>query len=705
MAEHPHMNPELAAALDADDLERVEELWLGALEAPVIATDGLLELRRALWKKGHKAFAWTLLELLADTLEQRREWGAALAVLREIVRLSEKPGTELIVRLEKALVAARAGSPSLKQLLGRHQLRESRRPLEQLELIERWLDFDRGTIVEVIGQGVGTVVDANLELENIKVDLGGGRRPVSVPFGAAPRFLRRLPLGDFRRRAVEDPELLRRETLEAPGEALVGLLESLSEPSDVAAIKAALEGMVDADGWNAWWAKARKHPRLLVSGSGSRLRYTIGASAQAAADHLLDELRSADPRQRLAVARRLAARGAVEAGETAAFLAGTVDELIGGDPGLAWETAGVLAGLAGGSGTAAAARERLIAECPPLQLLLGIQDRGEREAALAAVRSAHPERWTELWSDWMLHEQHPALLDVVARTLDQTGAGDLLDGGLEAVFRNHLEHPAQFVWACEAMVQPGTPEPIRRRATPSLLEKLTDTLTRSEFGPLRARAKALLDGGGVAVRVILESASPQQVDRFVARIARISSVEPQRTRVVEQAAIQRRGSPAAEVEAPLFVASKEAIEARRRELKELLEVEIPKTLKGITAAAAEGDLRENFEYHMLRDRQELQSAKAAKLQRELGMVRALTPGAADTSRVNIGTVVRLDSPTGSDLPPITILGSWDADVGRRIFANGSELAQRLLGCSVGEEVEVDGVRATISGIDAWPVER
>jgi transcription elongation GreA/GreB family factor len=195
------------------------------------------------------------------------------------------------------------------------------------------------------------------------------------------------------------------------------------------------------------------------------------------------------------------------------------------------------------------------------------------------------------------------------------------------------------------------------------------------------------------------------VDRFVARVARISSVEPQRARIIEQAAIQRRGSPAAHTEAPLFVASAEAIEAKRLALKELLEVEIPKTLKGITAAAAEGDLRENFEYHMLRDRQELQSAKAAKLQRELGLVRALKPGAADTSRVNIGTVVHLQGAAGTPLPPVTILGSWDADVSRRIYANGSELAQRLLGCSVGDEVEVDGQRATIAGIDAWPGER
>ena len=59
----------------------------------------------------------------------------------------------------------------------------------------------------------------------------------------------------------------------------------------------------------------------------------------------------------------------------------------------------------------------------------------------------------------------------------------------------------------------------------------------------------------------------------------------------------------------------------RAELKELLEIEIPKTLKGINAAAAEGDLRENFEYHMIPDRQEQQSARAAKLQRELAVRR------------------------------------------------------------------------------------
>jgi len=236
--------------------------------------------------------------------------------------------------------------------------------------------------------------------------------------------------------------------------------------------------------------------------------------------------------------------------------------------------------------------------------------------------------------------------------------------------------------------------------TPSLLEKIPDTLSRSEFSPVRGRAKALLDGGQVAIRLLLTSATSQQADRFVSRVDRISGVEPQRIKVLKQAAIQGQG-PSGEPDTPLFVATRSAADSKRKELKQLLEVEIPRTLKGINAAAAEGDLRENFEYHMLRDRQELQSAKAARLQQDLGQIRILEPGTADTSTVNIGTVVHFTVADGDPIEPLTILGPWDADVALRIFANGSGLAQQLLGKSVGETVEVAGTTATISEVTAW----
>jgi transcription elongation factor GreA len=396
----------------------------------------------------------------------------------------------------------------------------------------------------------------------------------------------------------------------------------------------------------------------------------------------------------------VAARGADAAASAASILAGSLADLSSSDPGLAWETATVLGDLEGGDQPAADAKARLLEGTSPLRLLGGIQDRTTRRHALNDLRAAHGDSWIDVWAEWLLHEEHPAVLEGIAVELERAGHADTLDATLEAVFRNHTEHPAQFIWACETMTRTDCPEPLRRRMTPSLLEKLPDTLTRAEFGPLRSRAKELLDGGRVAVVLILERASARQANRFVSRVGRASSVEPQRITVLEQA-VRQRGDAEPAAEAPLFVATRAAADRKREELKQLVDFEIPRTLKGIQAAAAEGDLRENFEYHMLRDRQELQSAKAAKIQQELAIVQILEPGTADTSAVNIGTVVHAQADDGRAFEPITILGAWDADVDRRIFANGSGVAAALLGKKIGDRVEVDGDEATITEILPW----
>jgi transcription elongation factor GreA len=465
----------------------------------------------------------------------------------------------------------------------------------------------------------------------------------------------------------------------------------------VAAIKAALDGVLPATSWTSWWNRARKHPRILTTGSGSRLRYSVSSSAEDAAETLLAELDQADPRQRLAVAKRIAARADDSTLSAVEVLEASLAGLETDDPGLAWETAAALDALPDGGPAAATSRARIIANARPLRLLGGIQDRQSRATALEAVRDAFPDDWTTIWGEWLLHEETAGLLDTIATELDHNGASDTLDSAIEAVFRDHVEHPSQFVWACERMTDADAPEALKRRMTPSLLEKLPDGLSRRQFASLRGRCKALLDGGKVAIRLLLESANEGQAQRFSQRVARLPGVEPQRVKLIEQAARQAHGPSESETEGTLLVATQAAVEARRAELKQLLEVEIPRTLKGINAAAAEGDLRENFEYHMLRDRQELQSARAAKIQRELREVRVLEPGSADTSRVNIGTVISFED----DTEPVTILGAWDADVERRVFANGSGLAESLLGRRIGDTVEIEGNQVTIATIDAW----
>ncbi len=679
--------------------DRVEEVWLELLEAPQVPLQELLEIRRQLWKAGQKDLAVTLLEVLVDALEERSAWSDALVVLSELVRLAGKPDTSLRERLESALRESRRGCPSLDRVLDHCAVRTARRPLEALEAAEQWLDHDTGTVVEVTGQGVGRVADINLELGNIKVDIGGAR-PVSVPFGAIAKYIRRLPEGSFLHRKVSDPEGLAALVAERPGEALTELLESLAGAADVTAIRGGLEGLLPADSWTAWWGKARKHPRVISSGNGSRLRYSVAQSSGDADEALLDELSAALPRQRLATARRAAARGDDLARTVAERLQATLVKLETTDPGLAWETAATLGTLPGGRQAAEATRHRLLENVPAIALLSGIEDRSTRTDALHELREVRPEDWPEVWAGWLLHEEHPAILAELAAELTRAGQEERLDAALEVVFRNPLQHAAQLVWAHEAMSDEDAPAALKDRMTASVLERIPDMLARQEFAPYRARAKALLDGGRAAVRVLLETATAEQAKRFVERIIRVSSLEPGRVRLIEQAAASSKAQVPTE-EAPLMVATRGAVEVKQAELKQLLEVEIPRTLKGITAAAAEGDLRENFEYHMLRDRQELLSAKAAKLQHDLAQVRILEPGSTDASRVNIGTIVRLEGVGGEELDPVTILGPWDADVNRRVFANGTELALGLLGRTVGDEVEVDGQRARITGIESW----
>ncbi len=701
MGESADIRSSFSEALDEQDWNRVEEIWLEALEEKPIPTHELFEVRRRTWQAGRKNLARTLLELLAESLENSNSPGNALEAIRELIRLAEsKPSPALLERLVANLASNREGSPSLRAVLDRHVIATARRPLEELEAVERWLDHDVGTVVEVTGQGVGRVIDLNLQLENIKVDIHG-KRPISVPFGAANRFLRPLPEGDFRRRKVEDPEDLAAFVVEQPGEALVQILESLSAPGDVAAIKAALDGVLPANRWTSWWNGAKKHPRVLSSGSGSRLRYEVSHSAEAAGESLLDELRKAQPSNRVVIAKRLAERGPAEAAAAAAILEQSLPDLERNQLGLAWLTAGVLAGLPDGATPAEACRTRLLKSGNHLALLSGINDRSARAEALEAVASAAPGAWPTVWAEWFLHEESSQNLRTIATRLEAEGHSGLLDQAVDAVFRNHAGHAAQFIWSCETMSEDWCPESIRARMTPSLLEKLPDGFTRKEFSQYRSRSKALLDGGKVAVRILMESANEQQAARFSQRIARIDTVEPQRARLIEQAAQHGRQAPDDHNAPVLLVASREAADAKQEELRVLLEEEIPKTLKGINAAAAEGDLRENFEYHMLRDRQELQSARAAKIQEELAVVRILDPGAADTSTVNIGTVIRFAVEGGSPIAPLTILGAWDADLERRIYANGSELAQRLLGCAEGDVVEIDDRTATIARIEAW----
>ena len=88
MTETVEIRPQFAEALQTENWDRVEELWLEALEESPIPTTELFEVRRLIWKAGKKNLARTLLDLLAESLEESGATADALEALRELTRLA-----------------------------------------------------------------------------------------------------------------------------------------------------------------------------------------------------------------------------------------------------------------------------------------------------------------------------------------------------------------------------------------------------------------------------------------------------------------------------------------------------------------------------------------------------------------------------------------------------------------------------------------
>ena len=167
----------------------------------------------------------------------------------------------------------------------------------------------------------------------------------------------------------------------------------------------------------------------------------------------------------------------------------------------------------------------------------------------------------------------------------------------------------------------------------------------------------MFDRTGLVAGWLVKQASVEEARTFLAGLSRHHELEPLR-RDGLLAAAEMRFPDLRKAEDDTFFVTAAAIEAKRAELDNILKVEIPENTKGIALAAAEGDLSENFEYKARRDKQQLLSARAGKIQEELGKARALDPATIDTTEVRPGARVTLEGPKGKKT--VTLLGPWDS---------------------------------------------
>jgi transcription elongation factor GreA len=126
----------------------------------------------------------------------------------------------------------------------------------------------------------------------------------------------------------------------------------------------------------------------------------------------------------------------------------------------------------------------------------------------------------------------------------------------------------------------------------------------------------------------------------------------------------------------------------KAEVERLEQIEMPKIAEKIAAARAEGDLKENAEYHAQRENQGLVQARINELKGKLARASIVDPSSLPKDEVVFGATVHVKDLDYDDEESFTLVGAGDEDYDNGRILITSPIGQGLLGKKVGQKVEI-----------------
>jgi len=151
--------------------------------------------------------------------------------------------------------------------------------------------------------------------------------------------------------------------------------------------------------------------------------------------------------------------------------------------------------------------------------------------------------------------------------------------------------------------------------------------------------------------------------------------------------IQSLVAEAAEGKEEQLLVSRASYDRRREEYETIVSKKIPENSRAIASAREHGDLRENSEYKMAKQDQQVLMAHKATLERELARARVTDFKDAPSDQVGVGSAVEVRHQSGDSLK-YSILGAWDSDPANQIISYKTPLGSALLGKRAGDTVKV-----------------
>jgi len=334
----------------------------------------------------------------------------------------------------------------------------------------------------------------------------------------------------------------------------------------------------------------------------------------------------------------------------------------------------------------------------------------KEKRVLQALPAALGPGWTER-ALHLMEATHGRMVAQIPRILNEAGQHAELRTMLERSIREHSATSEMLIWLC------GEKQTWDELITPDLFAAILAALEREQHNsPGRGSRlqRALVDDRellgemfkkvdvGLARDAMRRLQLTPLFDELTKRslLARMVKVYPELESMIAGAEPQEKATP--------LIVSWSSLEKRRAEHEELVKVKIPENTKEIAIARSYGDLSENFEFKAAKQMQSVLMRRKAELEQMLHDARGTSFENPDTSRVSIGTIVRLRKDATNEEETYTILGAWDGDPDRNIISYQTALGQALLGHEIGESVSLNSehgvAQFTIISIQPAPLD-
>ncbi len=127
----------------------------------------------------------------------------------------------------------------------------------------------------------------------------------------------------------------------------------------------------------------------------------------------------------------------------------------------------------------------------------------------------------------------------------------------------------------------------------------------------------------------------------------------------------------------------------KTELHKLKTVDRPWVINAIAEARAQGDLSENAEYEVAKDRLGFIEGRIQEIEGKLSACQIIDPAELNAAgRVVFGATVKLEEEASGSMVTYQIVGEDEADIKLGLINIGSPIARALIGKEEGDSAEV-----------------